>query len=117
MEAHRRRPVYLVVFGMRAEESDHHNARLILHAIAGAVEDGHHCFAVAQPTPDRCLSEMQHPGDATADQPADDAGYPKQQHEEKASKLSGFGVETIIQGGEWHATTDEDGHYCFAVAL
>jgi hypothetical protein len=29
---------------------------------------------------------MQHPGDATADQPADDAGYPKQQHEEKAEK-------------------------------
>ena len=33
----------------------------------------------------------------------------------KASKLSGFGVETIIQGGEWHATAN--GRYSFAVAL
>jgi hypothetical protein len=32
-------------------------------------------------------------------------------------ETSGFGVETIIQGGEWRATADEDGHYCFAVAL
>jgi len=28
-----------------------------------------------------------------------------------------LGVETIIQGGEWRATADEDGRYSFAIAL
>ena len=35
----------------------------------------------------------------------------------KASKLSGLWRGTIIQGGEWRATADEDGHDGFAVAL
>jgi hypothetical protein len=35
----------------------------------------------------------------------------------KASKLSGFGLETIIQGGEWRAVVDEDEQYSFAIAL
>jgi hypothetical protein len=28
---------------------------------------------------------------------------------ESVETISGFGVETIIQGGEWHATADEMG--------
>jgi len=85
---------------------------------------------------------MQHPGDATADQPADDAtGATTSERWLSASswtrkrfaswdrkacsrahpcrcvrrKIGRFWSASFVP--KWRVTADEDGHYCFAVAL
>jgi hypothetical protein len=43
------------------------------------------------------------------------------QHEPRASDGGRWGVDALHKAltvlSEWRATADEDGHYCFAVAL